>query len=129
MVVLLFVGIQQYIYFRFIQEGNVGAVGLRNNIIASWLALDSYGMLLGQGSAQTYVDGAIVDDTSFIFKLVFEYGIFAILFLFLTFYMSWGLPAFFLLIIFLTKINYEVYIIWFYFAALHLIWLPREKVC
>jgi len=125
--VLLFIGIEEYLYFRFIQEGNMGAVGLRNTIIHSWLSLDSYGILFGQGSAQTYVSRMIVDDTSFIFKLIFEYGIFAIPYLLLVFYMSWGLPAFFLLIILLTKINYEVYTIWFYFAGLHLLWSPGES--
>jgi len=125
---LIAIGIEQYLYFRFVAEENMGAVGLRESIIDYWLALDEIQLVLGQGNAQVVFERAAVEDASFIFKLVFEYGVFSIPYLLLMMYVSRGLPIFFLGIILITKLHYELYIIWFYFAALHLIMQEKRSL-
>ena len=125
---LIAIGIEQYLHFRFITEDNTGAVGLRENIIEYWLALDEMQLLLGLGNAQVVFERAAVEDASFIFKLIFEYGIFAIPYLLLMAYVSRGLPIFFLGIILITKLHYELYIVWFYFAGLHLIMEDKRSL-
>jgi len=92
---LILVGVERYIYFRFILENNVGAVGLRESVIQYWLSLDSIGILFGQGNAQTQFLNYTIDDTSFFFKLIYEYGILSIPFFIALFYLFWGLPLFF----------------------------------
>lgn len=123
--ILLFIailyGIQEYYYFRFIQEENMGAIDIRDNAIAYWQNLSGDSILLGQGNGNTiFYKNSLVDDSSFLFKLTFEFGIFAIPFIIFVFTITWGLPAIFFLIIFLTKLHYLVHVVWFYLAAVHL---------
>ena len=118
---LIAVGVEEYLYFRFVAEQNMGAVGLRESIIDYWSALDEKHLLFGLGNAQVVFKRPAVEDASFIFKLIFEYGIFSIPYLLLMAYVSRGFPIFFLGIILITKLHYELYIVWFYFASLHLI--------
>ncbi len=125
---LIAIGVQEYLYFRFVAEENMGAVGLRENIIDYWLALDEMHLIFGQGNAQVAFERAAVEDASFVFKLIFEYGVFAIPYLLLMAYVSRGLPIFFLAILMITKLHYELYIVWFYFAALHLIMEDKRSL-
>lgn len=119
--IIIIVGIQEYLYFRFIEQGNIDAVGMRENALAYWLALDEKSLIFGSGNGNMiFSKSAIVDDTSFIFKLVFEYGIFSIPLFAFIFFISWGVPILFLFIILVTKLHYLIYIVWFYLAALHL---------
>lgn len=118
---LILIGLERYIYFRFVVEHNIGAVGLRENIINYWLSLDSTEILKGQGNAQTKFLNFTIDDTSFTFKLIYEYGIFSAIFFIAIFHFYWGMPLVFLFIMFLTKLTYLLYIFWFYIAASHLI--------
>jgi len=112
--------ISEYLYFRFVTEQNMGAIGLRNQIIDYWLSLGGIDLLLGVGHTTKWA-GTQVSDASFLFKIIFEFGIFSIPYFILMIYISWGRPILFLPIMLLTKINYQVYIIWFYFAALFLL--------
>ena len=123
--ILIFLGIQEYLYFRFITEENTGALGVRESAIGYWLALGSKDIILGLGNGNmVFTQSAIIDDSGFIFKLFFEYGFFSLLLLSFMAYISWGIALLFLGIILITKIHYLVYTVWFYFAALYLL---KEK--
>ncbi|WP_456323237.1 hypothetical protein [Hydrogenimonas sp.] len=124
---IVLMGLERYLYFRFVLEHNVGAVGLREHIINYWLSLDSKGILLGQGNAQTRFLNYTVDDTSFLFKLIYEYGIFSIPFFIMLVYFYWGMPLVFLLIMFITKLTYLLYVFWFYLASVHIIQISKRK--
>jgi len=124
---LIGIGVQEYLHFRFITEENTGALGIRENAIGYWLSQGSHDLIFGLGNAnKVFLQDAIVDDSGFIFKLFFEYGIFALLILFFMTYISWGVEILFLAIILLTKLHYLIYIIWFYLAALYL-FKERQK--
>lgn len=110
----------QYIQFRFIQEGNTGALDFRNNMFNYWLSQDDWNLIIGQGHTSRWIDEKIAD-ASFLFKFIFEFGFFTIPYFLLIIYISWGRPLLFLMVLFSTKIHYQIYIIWFYFAALYLI--------
>jgi len=125
---LILIGVERYIYFRFILENNVGAVGLRESVIQYWLSLDSMGILFGQGNAQTHFLNYTIDDTSFFFKLIYEYGILSIPFFIVLIYLFWGLPLFFLFILLLTKLTYLLYIFWFFLAATHLTYTQKKPL-
>ncbi|HHH55426.1 MAG TPA: hypothetical protein ENK91_17340 [Bacteroidetes bacterium] len=115
---LLVIAVSQYLYFRFVVQGGTDQVAYRESVIGYWLAQDSLGFILGNGGAQTVVKRVMVEDASFIFMLIFEYGIFAFPYLGLLMYISWGLPLAFLVIILVTKLNYMIYVVWFYIGAL-----------
>lgn len=124
--IVIIIGIQEYLFFRFVQEENTGALNLRDNAMGYWQSLPGNEILMGQGNGNTvFSKRAIVDDSSFMFKLLFEYGIFAIPLLLLMFIVTWGLPAIFLLIILITKVHYLLHITWFYLAAVQ--HLKNEK--
>lgn len=107
-----------YLYYRFILQGGTDQVSYREDVIGYWFEQDSLSFLLGQGAAQIVVKRVMVEDASFLFMLIFEYGAFALPYLTLLLYLSWGLPTAFLLIILLTKLNYSVYTMWLYIAGL-----------
>lgn len=122
LLVLIAFLINEYLYFRFISEANTGAIGIREGAIEYWLTLDGNTLLLGLGNANTIFENpAFIDDTSFLFKLLFEYGIFALPFLLFIGYISWGLPFVFLLLILITKLHYLIYTFWFYLAVIYLL--------
>jgi len=110
--------VTQYLYYRFVLQGGTDQVSYREDVIGYWLNQDSLGFLLGQGAAQVSVERVMVEDASFLFMLLFEYGLFALPYLILLLYLSWGLPVAFLMIILITKLNYTLYTVWFYIAAL-----------
>lgn len=121
-IILLVIGLDNYLTMRSRgSEGKIVGAAQRMYILDYWFSLDSFQILLGQGFGQTKFPNYVVNDSGLAFKLLYEYGIMsAPMFLFL-FYISWGLPAFFLFIIFLTKTTYVTYLFWFYFAALYII--------
>lgn len=121
MFITIGIAVGQYLQFRFIAEGNTDAIGSRESIISYWLNLDSIGIIFGQGFAQGKFSNFTIDDASFAFKLIYEYGILSIPMFLLMIYISWGFPLYFFGIILLTKVNYMIYIFWFYFAALYII--------
>jgi len=110
--------VTEYLYYRFVVQGGTDQVAYREGIVSYWLNQDSLGFLLGQGAAQIEVKRVMVEDASFMFMLVFEYGIFSLPYFLLMFFMSWGLPIAFFLILLLTKLNYLVYTVWLYIGAL-----------
>ena len=129
-IVLIVSGIVFYIQYRFIDQGGTEQLGYRELIINHWLALGSYDTLFGLGNGQVVFDGstpALIEDVSFLFKLTFEFGIFALPYLAILIYISRGLPLIFLFIILLSKIHYQIYIMWFYPAALFMIWHTERR--
>jgi hypothetical protein len=130
MIILIISGIMFYIQYRFIDQGGTEQLGYRELIINYWLSLDSYDTLFGLGNGQVVFDGstpALIEDVSFLFKLTFEFGIFALPYLAILIYISRGLPVIFLFIILLSKIHYQIYIMWFYPAALFMIWHTERR--
>ena len=129
-IVLIISGIIFYIQYRFINQGGTEQLGYRELVINYWLALDSYDTLFGLGNGQIAFDRTtpvLIEDASFLFKLVFEFGIFSLPYLAILIYISRGLPLIFLFIILLSKIHYQVYIMWFYPAALFMIWHTERR--
>ena len=127
--IIAVVGIYEYYTFRFVTQHGTKAIALREQVFHYWFAQDSSGMLLGQGFANTiFSNRAVLEDVSFVVNVLFQYGIFAIPFFALLIYISWGLPVLFLGIILLTKLHPQIYVVWFYFAALHLIQLQRKEL-
>ena len=127
----LFALVTQYLYFRFVIQGGTDQVAYRESIMGYWLAQDSLGFILGNGVAQTAVKRVMVEDASFMFLLLFDYGIFALPYLIFLVYISWGLPLAFLFIILITKLNYSIYVVWFYIAALVMLRnyrLPQKSI-
>jgi len=125
---LIILGVEQYLTFRFVEEGGTDQVGYRETIIAYWLSLDSKGIILGTGAAQTIFKKSMIEDASFIFKLFFDYGILAMPYILLVGYISRGLPLLFFFIILLSKVHYQIYIMWFYIAALAILWDNEKKM-
>jgi 4-hydroxybenzoate polyprenyltransferase len=123
-------GIVFYAQYRFVDQGGTEQIGYREMVVSYWLALNSVDTLLGLGAGQTVFDGStasvLIEDASFMFKLMFEFGIFALPYLFLMLYISRGFAVVFFLIILLTKIHYQIYILWFYPAALYILWQSQE---
>ena len=127
----LFTLVTQYLYFRFVVQGGTDQVAYRESIMGYWLAQDSLGFILGNGVAQTAVKRVMVEDASFMFLLLFDYGIFALPYLIFLVYISWGLPLAFLFIILITKLNYSIYVVWLYIAALVMLRnykLPKKSI-
>ncbi len=119
---LLFLGLFFYLYYRFVVQGGTEQVGYRENIIGFWLSLSSEDIIKGQGVAQVVVPNtAMIEDASFLFKMFFDYGIFSIPYLILLFYVSFGFPMIFVLIILITKVHYLLYILWFFIGAMSII--------
>ncbi|HFU76189.1 MAG TPA: hypothetical protein ENK66_08090 [Arcobacter sp.] len=110
--------IMEYLYYRFVVQGGTDQVAYREGVVTYWLSQDSLGFLLGQGAAQMEVKRVMVEDASFMFMLVFEYGIFSLPYFLLMLFISWGLPIAFFLILLLTKLNYLLYTVWLYIAGL-----------
>ena len=126
---LLSVGLLAYLYFRFVIEGGIEQVGYREVVLSFWMGLNISDVIFGLGYAQTvFANRTIINDTTFLFKLIFEYGIFALPYLFLMAYISRGLAIFFLLIILLTKINYQTYTMWLFTAGMILLWKNSDEV-
>ena len=126
--IVIIIGIQEYLFFRFVHEENTGALSIRDNAIGYWQNLSEEDILLGQGNGNTIFEKrAILEDSGFLFKLIFEYGIFALPMLFFMFYITWGLPAIFLLIILITKLHYLIHIVWFYLASVYLLKNEQSK--
>jgi hypothetical protein len=129
-ILLIVSGITFYIQYRFIDQGGTEQLGYRELVINYWLALGSYDTLFGLGNGQIVFDGstpALIEDASFLFKLIFEFGIFSLPYLAILIYISRGLPLVFLFIILLSKIHYQIYIMWFYPAALFMIWHTERR--
>lgn len=124
-------GIFQYINYRFIESGGTEQLGYREIVLNHWFSLGSKDMLLGLGGCQTAFDHmsdpVLLEDATFLVKLLFEYGIFALPYFWLMMKVSKGRTIFFFFIILLTKLHYQIYILWFYPAALYLL-LADEKL-
>jgi hypothetical protein len=109
--------LQSYNSFRFNSAENLRQVGLRTNIIAEFVSSSDTTMTFGHGF-EINDKASIATDTSSWFRMVYDYGVLSIPLFVLFLYISWGLPAFFTIILLLTKINYFTYIFWFFFASL-----------
>jgi len=124
-------GIFQYINYRFIESGGTEQLGYREIVLNHWFSLGSKDLLLGLGGCQTVFDHmsdpVLLEDATFLVKLFFEYGIFALPYFWLMMKVSKGRTIFFFFIILLTKLHYQIYILWFYPTALYLI-LADEKL-
>ncbi len=121
---IIFSGVLFYVQYRFINQGGTEQIGYRELVIDYWLSLDSYDTLFGLGNGQVVFDRTtpvLIEDVSFLFKLIFEFGIFSLPYLAILIYISRGLPLIFLFIILLSKVHYQIYIMWFYPAALVMI--------
>ena len=121
--------VQSYLDFRFNSTVNNRQLDLRANVVSQWQFSREKEIILGQGVGQTVIPVGILADTSLLFKIIFEYGILSIPFFIFIFYFSWGLPAFFLLVILLTKMSYLYYVFWFYLAAVYIIDKEKENHC
>lgn len=121
----------QYINLRFFESGGTEQLGYREIVLNYWFSLSSQDLLVGLGAGQTafdnYSDPILLEDATFLVKLLFEYGIFAIPYFVLMMYISKGKTIFFFFIILLTKLHYQIYILWFYPAALYLL-LAKDQV-
>ena len=125
---LLFLGLSWYLYFRFVVQGGTDQVGYREDVIGFWLSLSSHDMVFGQGMAQVVIPNrAMIEDASFLFRIFFDYGFFSIPYLLLLFYVSFGFPIVFVLIMLITKIGYTLYIMWFYIAAMAILNKDRRR--
>lgn len=119
---LLIIGLDNYLTLRTRgSQGEIVGASQRMHILSYWLSLDSFQILFGQGFGQTKFPDYVVNDSGLAFKLFYEYGIMSAFIFIFMFYVSWGLPVFFLFIIFLTKMTYVTYLFWFYFATLYVI--------
>lgn len=121
---IMLIGIKTYNDYRFNSAVNLRQVELRTNLIASWLAEDEISLLFGNGF-DINEKTADATDASLYFRIIYDYGVLSLPIFILCFYMAWGLPLFFTLVIFLTKISYFHYLFWYYMAALAVI--KRKK--
>jgi hypothetical protein len=123
---ILFSVVGLYNSLRFNSSTNLRQVELRTNLINSWRNENEMSLLFGNGFAINETTAAATD-TSLYFRTVYDYGILTIPLYILFFYISWGLPLFFTLIVFLTKVNYMHYHLWFYFAALMILYHNKNS--
>lgn len=124
---IFFIGIKTYNDYRFNSAVNNRQLDLRTNLINNWLAEDEMSLVFGNGF-DINEKTADATDASLYFRLVYDYGILSLPLFILCFYMSWGLPLFFTLVIFLTKISYFHYLFWYYLAAVMIINHHRSKI-
>ncbi|MDD2367677.1 MAG: hypothetical protein PHQ90_00150 [Sulfuricurvum sp.] len=114
---ILLIGIKTYNDYRFNSAVNLRQIDIRTNVINGWLAEDEFSLLFGNGF-DINEKTADATDTSLYFRVVYDYGVLSLPLFILCFYMAWGLPLFFVLIVFLTKISYFHYLFWYFMAAL-----------
>ena len=128
LLLLMFFGVEQYLIFRFVEEGGTDQVGYRETIISYWFSLSGEEILMGVGAAQSIFAKSMVEDASFIFKLIFDYGVFSLPYIIVMAYLSRGIALLFFFIILLSKVHYQIYIMWFYAAALTILWSVQINV-
>ena len=114
---ILLLGIKTYNDYRFNSAVNLRQIDLRANVINGWLAEDEKSLIFGNGF-DINEKTADATDSSLYFRVVYDYGLLSLPLFILCFYMAWGLPLFFILVVFLTKISYFHYLFWYFMAAL-----------
>jgi len=129
--ILLIIFGNYYYEIRFLNDlsGSQGGLTIRNNTIDTFNQYIKDNLYFGLSPGFNKIEKFLVEDTSLLFSLIFNFGLYAIIIITSIFkFFKFNLTViFFFLVITLTKVPFDSFSFWFFIVSLSLIHFGNTK--